>query len=369
MDWSDSQGVGVIAPAARSINGTYNRDLLSARASAVIAAHDPATPLFMYLAFQNVHEGCTPLKPKLGCQAPLSYVQLYNRTQLDTYKVMGGMLSELDDGVADVLAALEQRAMLENTLIVFVSDNGGPLEHSTNAPLRGGKHTFYEGGVRVVAFLAGGALPASARGTTWPGLAHASDWYRTITAGVAGLPIPADTGPVPLDGFDLFAAIAAGGPSPRSEVVHQVSNAHYSENVSAIRIGEMKLIHGDPGDNRTIAWPEDAAAPVPIGLSGAVIEPGTDHVRATQLGGVTLGRCRPHCLFNLSADLGESHNLAGLPAYAALVASMQARLDAVGAAAPPVSMGTIWPPKEFQEMVKMRCAISSASGSVQPVDL
>jgi len=52
---------------------------------------------------------------------------------------MGGMLSELDDGVADVVDALTARGMLDDTLVVFVSDNGGPLEHSTNAPLRGGK--------------------------------------------------------------------------------------------------------------------------------------------------------------------------------------------------------------------------------------
>ena len=142
QDWSDNAGT-TIGPPRPADNGTYNRELLSARARSVIEAHDPSTPMFMYLAFQNVHEGCNAAAPgsvKYGMQAPLAAIErFYNTTQLDTYKVMGGMLSELDDGVADVVDALTARGMLDDTLVVFVSDNGGPLEHSTNAPLRGGK--------------------------------------------------------------------------------------------------------------------------------------------------------------------------------------------------------------------------------------
>jgi arylsulfatase B len=63
---------------------------------------------------------------------------------------MGGMLTELDDGVNSVVSALKSVGMWEDTLLIFVSDNGGPLEHSTNAPLRGGKHTFYEASVRYI---------------------------------------------------------------------------------------------------------------------------------------------------------------------------------------------------------------------------
>jgi arylsulfatase A-like enzyme len=368
MDWSDSVEHDIGPPDRAAINGTYNRNLLSARARSIVEAHDAATPLFMYLAFQNVHEGCMPTAPKLGLQAPLSKVELYNTTQLDTYKVMAAMLTELDDGVADVLAALSQRGMLDDTLVVFVSDNGGPLEHSTNAPLRGGKHTFYEGGVRVTAFLAGGALPAARRGATWPGLAHASDWYPTLVEGLAGLQIPARTGPMPVDGVNLLPAMFQGGDSPRTEVVHQVNNTFFDEGVQAIRIREMKLIRGPPGDNRTIAWPQPAAQPVPIGLSGAVVEPGTDHVRSTVLGGVVPGRCAPFCLFNLTSDLGETHNLAHEPAFAGLIAQMSARLDAFGAAAPPP--GYIWPlPKDFKNATAQRCASSLLTGTVQPINL
>ena len=142
QDWSDNSGTA-IGPGDRvGRNGTYNRNLLSGRAADIIKAHDASAPLYMYLAFQDVHEGCA--RPdKLGVQAPLATVELYNTTVLDVYKIHGAMLTELDYGVAEVVAALKAQGMWENTVLAFYSDNGGPLDHSTNFPLRGGKHTFF----------------------------------------------------------------------------------------------------------------------------------------------------------------------------------------------------------------------------------
>ena len=325
--------------------------------------------MYMYLAFQNVHEGCA--RPdKLGVQAPRATVELYNTTVLDTYKIMGAMITELDAGVGAVIDALRAAGMYEDTLVVLVSDNGGPLEHSTNAPLRGGKHTFFDGGLRVEAFLAGGAIPAALAGTAWDGLAHASDWYLTLVEGWAGVAVdPATTGgPRPLDGFNLWPAILGGLPSPRTEVVHQVNNSYFDEGASAIRVGDMKLIRGLAGDNRTIAWPERAAKPVPLGRSGAVVEPGTDHVRGTVLGGSVVHHCRPFCLYNITADEGESHDLAADGAFAALAASLIARLDFHGATGPPPAY--IWPNiSDFQRAVQAACPREVETGSVQPVDI
>lgn len=367
-DWSDNALTRVGPADMSAINNTYNRELLSSRAANIITAHNTSEPLFMYLAFMNAHEGCSR-SDKLGVQAPLSYVKKYNTTVLDTYKIMGGMLTELDDGVQAVLSALREKNMYDNTLIVFVSDNGGPLEHSANFPLRGGKHTFWDGGLRVEAFVSGGLVPVAQRGTAWDGLAHASDWYLTLTEGLAGLAVdPSMTGgPRPLDGFNLWPAILAGGPSPRTEVVHQVNNSYFSENVSSIRVGDFKIIRGPAGDNRTIAWPERSTQSVPIGLTGAVIEPGTDHVRGTQQNHVVLHRCSPFCLFNLSADPGENVDLAGDPAYTSLAHDLLQRLDFHGSTGPPPAY--IWPDRaEFQKIVKQACVQLQATGTTQPTD-
>ena len=400
QDWSDSVGTALSPGDRVGRNGTYNRNLLSGRAADIIRAHDAAAaPLFMYLAFQDAHEGCSR-KDKLGVQAPLATVELYNTTELDTYKIQGAMLTELDYGVEEVVAALKASGMYDNTLcvpphplqqalrapqnnhtlthtdtlhpalrIVFISDNGGPIDHSTNAPLRGGKHTFWDGGLRVEAFLAGGLLPAGSRGSTWRGLAHASDWYPTLVTGVAGVPIdPAATGgPRPLDGLNLWPSILANNPSPRTEVIHQVNNSYFDEGVQALRVGDLKLIRGPPGDARTIAWPERSTRAVPLGRSGAVVEPGTDHVRGTTLSNGSGPPCAPFCLFNVSADPGEQHDLSGDASYRAAAAALLARLDEAGASGPPRNW--IWQnASDFKRVSQGLCAQELQLGSVQPVD-
>ena len=121
---------------------------------------------YLYLAYHNVH-GAT--NDNAAQQAPQATVDLYNTTKLDTYKVAGtlvpgscrcmwlhwhtsvctlwppsicfagAMITKLDDGVGAVRAALEKAGMLSNSVIAFCSDNGGPLDHATNMPLRGGE--------------------------------------------------------------------------------------------------------------------------------------------------------------------------------------------------------------------------------------
>lgn len=343
-DLSNSTGKD-IRPATRpDLNGTYNRNLFSGEAARLIRRHGalfPDDPMYMYLAFMNIHDGCGNLT--IGKQAPLKTVELYPDTQLDTYKVAGAMITELDYGVAEALAALRDAGMYDNTLVIIVSDNGGPLDHATNAPLRDGKHTFFEGGVRVMALLGGGWLPRGLRGKRWTGMAHASDWYFTLVEGVAGGKVPANTGPRAPDGHNLWPALldAAKGNgsdwSPRNEVVHQVENQYFSEGVASMRLGKYKIITGKngPGDSRTIAWPDKADAPVPLGRSGALVIEGTDHVYAPGVKGPFDHVCVPMCLFDLEADIGEQNDLSGDSKYAQIVANITARLNTLAATGPP----------------------------------
>ena len=150
--------------------------------------------------------------------------------------------------------------------------------------------------------------------------------------------------------------------------MHQVNNSYFTEGVQAIRVGDLKLIRGPAGDNRTIAWPERSKVPVPLGKTGAGIEEGPDHVRCTVLGGAVLHACHPYCLFNITADEGETEDLAGRAEYRAVAESMMARLDWHGATGPPHAY--IWPNlTEFAQVTRAACPAILASGSVQPIDV
>lgn len=105
--------------------------------------------------------------------------------------------------------------------MIFTTDNGGNLGGSgCNYPLRGGKYTFWQGGVRGNSFISGGLVPASRRGQSWGGAAHAADWYTTIAA--LAMADATNTGPLPPDGVALFDAIINNASSPRTEVVIQI---------------------------------------------------------------------------------------------------------------------------------------------------
>jgi len=102
-------------------NGTFSTWLYARRAVSIINAHPTnGTPLFMYIPWHVVH---TPL------QAPASYFypNMFNNSDPNRH-TMNGMLSILDEGVANVTAALKQRGLWANTLLVFSSDNVGAAQ-------------------------------------------------------------------------------------------------------------------------------------------------------------------------------------------------------------------------------------------------
>ena len=79
--------------------------------------------------------------------------------------------------------ALKQKGMWDNVLFVASSDNGGPISSSkgaNNYPLKGGKTSDWQGGVRVNAFASGGYLPESMHGKKTEGYIHIADWYSTF---------------------------------------------------------------------------------------------------------------------------------------------------------------------------------------------
>ena len=92
------------------------------------------------------------------------------------------MAVAVDDAIGAIGHALKARGMWERSLLVFASDNGGPNgAQASNLPLRGGKDTNLEGGIRTLAAVGGGFLPAALRGTTTSELMHLADWHTTLS--------------------------------------------------------------------------------------------------------------------------------------------------------------------------------------------
>jgi len=99
-------------------------------------------PFFLYLAYNAVH---SPLQGKDEDMARFESIEDVHR------RIFAAMLANMDDSVGEVLAKIDEAGIAENTLVVFLSDNGGPTREltSSNAPLRGEKSSMYEGGLRV----------------------------------------------------------------------------------------------------------------------------------------------------------------------------------------------------------------------------
>jgi len=119
----------------------YLTDAFSREATSFIERHKNE-PFFLYLAFNAVH---SPL------QAPEKYLKRFYGITDNKRRTFAAMLSAMDDAIGNVLQTLRKNKLEGNTLIFFLSDNGGPTQSTTsrNDPLRGFKAQVYEGGIRV----------------------------------------------------------------------------------------------------------------------------------------------------------------------------------------------------------------------------
>ena len=91
---------------------------------------------------------------------------------------LNGMATALDSGMENVTNTIKAAGLWDDCLIVWSADNGGWLRSwgSSNWPLRGGKVSDFEGGVRAAAWMGGGYVPAPIRGTRFEGLISVADW-------------------------------------------------------------------------------------------------------------------------------------------------------------------------------------------------
>ena len=203
----------------------YLTDAFGREAAAFVERHH-AKPFFLYLPFNAVH---TPM------HATPKYVDRFEGIRNHRRRTYAGMTSAMDDAVGRVLEALAKHGLVENTLVFFFSDNGGPTRKngSINAPLREGKGTMYEGGVRVPFAVRWPAkLPA---GTTYDGPVISLDVLATAAA-AAGSPLPADH---LTDGVDLVPYVRGAGARegvPHETLFWRMGTRH------ALRHGDWKLV-------------------------------------------------------------------------------------------------------------------------------
>lgn len=254
----------------------YSTHLIAKEACRIIRERNPAKPLFLYLPFNAVH---APL------QVPAQYTAPFTNLT-GNRKTYAGMVAAMDEAVGQVIAALDEAKMRDNTLIIFSSDNGGfaPGRVTDNGPLRAGKGTIYEGGIRVCAAVNWpGHVPA---GKTIAEPLHSIDWYPTLLK-IAGA---SPEQKLPVDGLDIWPVITAGAKSPHASLLL----CGVQPQKRAVRMGDWKLLVGASEKDSEKTDGDDESA-----------------------GNVEL--------YNLAADLGERHNLAS--ANPAKVKELRAELD------------------------------------------
>ncbi len=193
-----------------------------------------AQPFFLYLAYNAVH---SPMQAADRHLEKFAHVPDLHR------RMFAAMLSHLDDSIGTVLTQLHYVGLDHNTLVVFLSDNGGPTREltSSNAPLRGEKGTYFEGGIRV---------PFIAR---WPAHLPAG---RVVDTPVISLDLTATAlraggatiDAAALDGRDLATLFAAPATTAEPRTFYWRAGQR-----RAIRHGDWKLVR-DAGRRQEGAW-------------------------------------------------------------------------------------------------------------------
>jgi len=213
----------------------YTADLIAQEAVKVIESLDTQEPFFLYIPFTATHgpdEAPEALVDKYRALLATQSGNLFPARR-EKQAIKFAMLDSMDQAVGRILASLEAQGVLDNTLIVFFNDNGGPGE---NPPYRGGKGKTFEGGVRVPCILRWpDRVPA---GQSVAAMTHVVDLYPTLlNQGGASL-----NQPLPLDGIDMWNTITLDQESPRQEVVHALPGEHIDTGPMSIRQGAYKLV-------------------------------------------------------------------------------------------------------------------------------
>lgn len=173
----------------------YLTDALSREAVGYLQKYQD-DPFFLYLAYNAPH---APL------QATEKYLERFAHIPDSKRRTYAAMVSAVDDGVGRILDELDRLELTDNTIIVFLSDNGGPESKngSNNGPLRGGKGDLSEGGIRVPFAIRWPAALTAGQTISRPVISL--DIFATMAARLSGRVRPKHS----LDGVDLLPYLTA----------------------------------------------------------------------------------------------------------------------------------------------------------------
>ena len=179
-------------------------------------------PFFLTLTFNAPHD---------PFQVPKDYFDRIKGVTDSTKRVYYGMIEALDDAVGSVMTKLTKEGLLENTIIFFISDNGGATytRATDNAPLRGGKCTHFDGGLLVPFFI---RYPVAIKPSqVYTNTVSSLDIFSTIAA-ISGATLSADR---TYDGVNILPYLSSDALLPHKSFYWRNG---YSK---AIRIGDWKL--------------------------------------------------------------------------------------------------------------------------------
>jgi len=209
--------------------GEYLTDRLADEAEKFIEQNRDR-PFFLYLPHFAVH---TPIQGKKDIVTKYAAKTPDGDQKNATY---AAMIESVDQSVGRVMKKLDALGLADRTVVFFMSDNGGLAGVTSNAPLRAGKGTLYEGGVRepMIVKWSGVIKP----GTTASTPVTSTDFYPTILE-MAGLP------PKPeqhVDGLSLMPLLKERGPLRRDTLYWHYPHYHRTTPAGALRHGDWKLI-------------------------------------------------------------------------------------------------------------------------------
>ncbi len=191
-------------------------------------------PFFLYLAYNAPHIAST--FDKSARQVPEKYLRMYapEGARYNRKLEYPALCTQMDNSIGEIMDRLKKLSLDENTLVAFISDNGGDAA-ANNGPLRGAKTQLFEGGLRVPMIARWpGQIPA---GRSTGQFATTMELFPTFLA-VAQGKTPAG---VTLDGFNILPLLKGGDRSPRTECFYQDKSA------KAARVNQWKWVQSDRG--------------------------------------------------------------------------------------------------------------------------